>query len=106
MLIPALLLMTPLVEQAALKPLTEEDLSVYPDAVGMPLDVQHFIIDYDDCQHWLGEEPYDGERRREINQAVAAVCPGVDARRAQLVKRYRANARVLARLRTYERLGQ
>lgn len=82
------------------------DPSIYPDAAGMPADVQDFIVDYDDCQHWLGEEPYDADREREIDEAVGELCPKIDARRVRLMKRYRANPSVSARLAKYEALDQ
>ena len=82
------------------------DPSIYPDAAGMPPDVQDFIVDYDDCQHWLGEEPYDADRKREIDEAVGKLCPKIDARRVRLMKRYRDNPSVSARLADYEVLGK
>lgn len=88
-------------------PLDEAALRTYPDARGMPADVQQFIVQWSDCAHWLGEGPSDlPERQRQIDEAVADVCPGVDARAAELRRRYAGNAEVLARIADYEALGQ
>jgi hypothetical protein len=88
------------------QPLTEAELQTYPDARGMPADVQAFIVRYDDCQHWLGEPDYDVARRRQIAHAAAANCPGIDGVAGRLRVRYSDNAVVLDRLRAYEPLGQ
>jgi hypothetical protein len=83
------------------------DVSVYPDAAGMPADVQDFIVRHSDCQHWLGEGPSDHPaRQREINRAVRRICPGIDARGARLRARYADNPAVVARLADYEPLDQ
>lgn len=87
-------------------PLTAEELETYPDARGMPADVQQFMVQWNDCQHWLGEFGWDSERQRQIDRAVRDVCPGVDARAARLRARYAGNAEVLVRLARFERLGQ
>lgn len=91
---------------AAQAPLEEAALRTYPEARGMPADVQHFIVQWQDCAHWLGEPAYDAARQRDIESAVAEVCPGVDARGAELRRRYATNAGVLARIARYEGLGQ
>ena len=88
------------------RPLSEEQLATYPEARGMPSDVQDFIVRYRDCEHWLGEPDYDEARRREIARAVAETCPGIDAYGGRIRARYSANAEVLARLRDFEPIGQ
>ncbi|MGZ8283478.1 MAG: hypothetical protein ACXWUN_11105 [Allosphingosinicella sp.] len=81
-------------------------LQTYPDARDMPADVQHFIVQWQDCAHWLGEPAWDGARRRQIEQAVAEACPGVDARGIAVRARHAGNAAVIARIAGYEPLGQ
>ena len=90
----------------ARQPLTEAELQTYPDARGMPADVQAFIVRYEDCQHWLGEPDFDEARRHEIARVVAGICPGIDAAGERLRGRYAGNPMVLDRLSAYEPLGQ
>jgi hypothetical protein len=83
------------------------DVSVYPDAAGMPADVQDFIVQHSDCLHWIGEGPSEHPaRQRQINRAVRRICPGVDARAARLRARYAADPAIVARLSSYEPLEQ
>lgn len=87
-------------------PLTEEQLRTYPDARGMPADVQAFIVQWQDCSHWRGEPGWDAARQRQIDEAVREVCPGVDARGRAVRTRHAAEPAVIARLREYEELGK
>jgi hypothetical protein len=91
---------------ATTRPLTEAELQVYPDARGMPADVQDFVVRYQDCVHWQGEPGWDAERRRQIEHAVADVCPGLDAEAQRLRAHYAGNAAVIERLRGFEPVGQ
>ena len=88
------------------QPLTEAELAIYPDARGMPTEVQDFIVRHQDCVHWQGEPDFDAERRRQIQRAVADVCHGLDAEAQRLRARYSENAAVIERLRDYEPVGQ
>jgi hypothetical protein len=87
-------------------PLSPAELDAYPDARGMPVDVQRFILRWTDCGHYLGEPDYDEARRRQIAYAVSHVCPGIDAERRRVLARHAADSAVIARLRDYEPLGQ
>lgn len=87
-------------------PLSEDELRTYPDARGMPADVQQFIVQWQDCAHWSGEPAWNAERQQQINEAVAEVCPGVDARGAALRARYAGNEEVLARIARYAPIEQ
>jgi hypothetical protein len=60
----------------------------------LPRDVQAFVDRYDECEHWLGEEPYDAARRREINRAIKKVCTGIDALPAKLRAAHPTNTAV------------
>jgi hypothetical protein len=65
----------------------------------VPADASGFMSRYAMCAHWGGEEPYDAERREEIERAVRELtCDRLDADEAGLRKRYAANAKVLAAL--------
>ena len=54
----------------------------------IPPDVAKWVARYDECEHWLGEEPYDAKRRREIDRAVDDVCRGLDEQRSVLIAKY------------------
>ena len=60
----------------------------------LPLDAEAWVQRYDECEHWLGEEPYDAKRRRQINKAIKSVCFGLDKQRAALIARYPGNIAV------------
>lgn len=66
---------------------------------GMPPDVSDFIRRAVVCNHWAGEEPYDEERRAQINAAVQSLrCRALDADQAALQRLYAGQAEVLRRL--------
>ncbi|CAG2089736.1 hypothetical protein [Xanthomonas arboricola] len=79
----------------------EEWLQHPPGLCGMPEDVRTLVEDYDTCEHFAGEEPYDADRRHEIEVAIAQFCTPAPARLAKLLKQYRNNARVSDWLRKY-----
>lgn len=84
-----------------LPPASDAPLAPVRPIASLPTDVRRFIARYDECQHWLGEEPYDDARRRQIDAATAKTCKGIDAAGAKLRKRYAANAGVSAALVAY-----
>jgi hypothetical protein len=59
-------------------------------AEDLPADVAAFLEDRQQCEHFLGEEPYDAQRAAEIDAALARYCRGTDARLAQLKQKYQA----------------
>lgn len=81
------------------QPLIEE---TYPDAAGMPRDVQAYIIRHSDCTHWGGEYSEEPERQRQIQEGVRQACGGVNELGRRIRARYAGNAQVLARLRDYQ----
>lgn len=86
-------------------PLGSLDLPPSPDAAqttAFPYEVTSFMVDRDSCDHFRGEEPYDGERRAFLAQNIAELCTGTDAKLAMLRRRYAGNASVIAALRGYE----
>lgn len=49
------------------------------------------------CDHWLGEEPYDAERAAMIAAAVSELqCDSLVAAEAALVERYAGDEAVMA----------
>jgi hypothetical protein len=65
----------------------------------MPTDVSDFIRRAVVCNHWAGEEPYDEDRRAQINAAVQTLrCRALDADQAALRAKHAGHAEVLGRL--------
>ena len=60
------------------------------------------MVERDSCDHFRGEEPYDGERRVFLAESVARLCTGTDARLATLRRRYADDPSVVSALRAYE----
>ena len=62
----------------------------------LPRDVRVHIGRQINCDHWLGEEPYDADRRREIDHAVRALrCEVLDREERRLRRRYARSPAVL-----------
>lgn len=55
-----------------------------PDWCEWPRDVRLFVQRYDECEHFLGEEPYDEERRQFLDEAIKQSCKGNDEQLRQL----------------------
>ncbi|WDJ04556.1 hypothetical protein [Xanthomonas campestris] len=87
---------------ACTDPVVEEEWLQHPAGLcGMPDDVRKLVDDYDTCEHFAGEEPYDDARRREIEAAVEQYCTPAPARLAALMQRYRNDAGISEWLRNY-----
>ncbi|HCT25585.1 MAG TPA: hypothetical protein DIW85_05135 [Stenotrophomonas sp.] len=72
-----------------------DDVRIY---CAMPGDVQAFLARENTCQHFAGEEPYDDERRRELEEASAKYCEGREKNFTDLVARHRDNCATRAAL--------
>lgn len=72
-----------------------DDVRIY---CAMPADVQAFLARENTCQHFAGEEPYDDERRRELEEASAKYCEGREKNFTDLVARHRGDCAVRAGL--------
>ena len=86
-------------------PLGSLDLPPSPDAAQptpFPQEVTNFMVDRDGCDHFRGEEPYDGERRAFLAENIAELCTGTDAKLSMLRRRYAGDPAVIAALRGYE----
>lgn len=75
-------------------------------ATGLPRDVSDFISRRDDCEHFIGEEPYDAERRAYLEKVIRETCTGSNQVLDALRRKYRSNAAVLKALADYERLAE
>lgn len=66
---------------------------------GMPPDVSEFIRRAVICNHWAGEEPYDDDRREQIDRAVKSMgCLELDADQKALRSQYANQGEVLKRI--------
>ncbi|MCL1530039.1 hypothetical protein M3O57_06400 [Xanthomonas nasturtii] len=83
-------------------PKVEDEWLQHPAGLcGMPEDVRKLVDDYDTCEHFAGEEPYDADRHHEIEVAVAQLCTPAPARLAKLMQQYRNDAHISEWLRQY-----
>lgn len=64
----------------------------------LPADVRAFLEQREQCDHWRSEEPYNRERRLEIEQKACRTCQGTDARLAALRAKYLRDGTVMSRL--------
>ena len=71
-------------------------------ADAMPSDVLAFVSQRDECEHWLGEEPYDNERGKEISDAINATCTGTDKKLSALRRKYKDHPAALETLAQYD----
>ena len=67
-----------------------------------PPDVAAFIERRDRCDHFRGEDPFDEERRRFLQQQTLQLCVGTDQQLAALKKQYQDNAAIMGKLNQYE----
>lgn len=72
------------------------------DDTPFPDEVTAFMVERDGCDHFRGEHPYDAERRAYLEDSIAQLCAGTDAKLAALRRRYGGNPAVIAALDAYE----
>ncbi|RTQ89043.1 MULTISPECIES: hypothetical protein [Stenotrophomonas] len=68
-----------------------DDVRIY---CAMPGDVQAFLARENTCQHFAGEEAYDDERRRELEEAGARYCEGRERIFTDLIARHRGDCAI------------
>ena len=62
----------------------------------LPADAKALVYRIVDCDHWSGEEPYDADRRAQIERAIAELgCETLPRDEAALRRRYAAQPRVI-----------
>src|SRR5438309_1883473 len=69
----------------------------------VPDDVAQFVDRRQTCDHFRGEEPYNAERRAELEEATEKYCRGTDRELASLRSKYQGNATILKVLDEYEK---
>lgn len=67
----------------------------------VPGEVVSFVERRDLCEHSRGEEPYDEERRRFVEERLRESCSGIDAELIHLLETYRGHPAALALLSDY-----
>jgi len=73
----------------------------------LPADAKALVYRIVDCDHWTGEEPYDADRRAEIERAVAELaCNSLPRDEAALRRRYAARPRVIEALDRAHKLSE
>nr|BFD40789.1 hypothetical protein FFPRI1PSEUD_22880 [Pseudomonas sp. FFPRI_1] len=70
----------------------------------LPAEVTAFIQRHEECLHFAGEEPYDAERRAELEKAVNEVCVGHDRQLGSLRAQYKNDPDALQALAPLENL--
>jgi hypothetical protein len=66
---------------------------------GLPVEIRDFIDRRANCNHWLGEEPYDDERKEEIAAALMVLrCNYLRKDEHMLRRRYMRNEKALKAL--------
>jgi hypothetical protein len=66
---------------------------------GLPTPIQHFVERKIDCDHWLGEYPFDAERRAAIDRTLKNLrCDTLSRDKAVLERRYRHDLSALKQL--------
>jgi hypothetical protein len=64
----------------------------------LPADVARYVERRDLCDHFRGEEPYDAQRRKFLEQRTRRYCTGADAKLAGLKGKYRGRSEVMSKL--------
>lgn len=72
----------------------------------LPADAAAFVRRREECEHFLGEEPYDAARKEYLDKAVRESCGGGNRQLRALRAKYRSDAPVLYALSGYEELAE
>lgn len=83
----------------------DNHVSATPDAAaGLPAEVSVLLTRWEECWHWAGEEPYDADRRAQIEEGVARSCPGNEEERDRLRTKYQGRTDVLDALKKLDEM--
>lgn len=77
-----------------------------PPAAPLPKDVAAYIERRNECEHFIGEEPYDAARKKYLAEAVRETCTGSNRDLAALRKKYRNDPDVLKALSEFYDLAE
>ena len=68
-------------------------------------DVDKFIERREACEHFIGEEPYDDERRAFLNKSIQETCTGTNAELQALKDKYSDKPNILKKLMPFEEIS-
>ena len=74
-------------------------------ACGTPGEVTRFTQKRDMCEHFIGEEPYDAERREFLRASIIETCTGADSDLARLRAKYADDEEVMNTLSRYDNVN-
>lgn len=74
------------------------------NVAALPEDIRTFKSRHEACEHFIGEEPYDEERRAFLNEAVNESCTGIDQQLQDLRTRYAEDSALRGVLRAFDTL--
>lgn len=77
-----------------------------PEPVALPQDVNAYIERRNQCEHFIGEEPYDEDRRKYLAQVIRETCTGSNRDLAALRSKYRDRPEVLEALAEFYDLAE
>lgn len=73
-------------------------LALAAQAQDLPPDVESFLARRSACEHFIGEEPYDEERRRFLALRIRQACSGINEQGAATRELHRDSPAVLEAL--------
>ena len=73
-------------------------------ASALPADVAALQAQFETCEHFAGEEPYDADRKKQIEDAIEANCKPVKAATPAIKAKYADNPAVMAVVKNWEEL--
>lgn len=89
----------------ALPPADVSEPAAASAASTLPSDLQAAADNFEMCEHWAGEEPYDPERRKQIEDGVDDSCGPLKAALPALDAKYGADERYKAMLTAWHEIA-
>jgi hypothetical protein len=71
----------------------------------IPVEVSQFVEKKEGCDHFLGEPPFDEERKKFLKENIRKLCPGTDQELDALRKKYAENKTVMEKLAEFSNVG-
>lgn len=73
-----------------------------PRDIAIVAEARNFIIRRQGCDHFRGEDGYDEERQKFLNEQMEQLCTGTDAQLAKLRSRYADSPATIKALADFE----